>query len=573
MKGKQKKERSEVGFVHSIKGKIVLLVVVCMIIAVSFIMIAMLPSFSKNLIGTTENYMYDMAATYGKEVTELYKEKGEDALKAERLVLAIGSVTIKGVNTSYAYVTDGTGKIIYHRNASLMGTQSQNPLVLDLADQISGGTRPMTEAVNYTDQEGVAKCASYYVDPSKAFILIIEADESDILGSVSTITVRGIVVGIITMLFCCILGYIEAGVVARPIKNVTKIVEKIGRLDLTEDEKLTKLTRRKDETGKMSQAIQGMQVALIGIVSELQNQSNQLFAAAAILTKNSNETTNAVEQVELAIQDIAEGSTAQATDTETASRNVVLIGEMVEKTSQSANALDGRMKQMQAAGNDADGTLKELNQINEQAKSAIDIIFEQTKNTNQSAARIKEAIALITEIAEETNLLSLNATIEAARAGEQGRGFAVVAAQIQKLADQSNHSAMQVEEIANSLIQDSIKAVETMDEVKEIMDAQVAKVRSTDEIFGEVQNGMALSMDGIESINEQISQLDAARVKVIDVVQNLTAIAEENAASTEQTSASVTEVSAIMSDISANAKQLEEVANRLDANMDKFRLE
>ena len=184
--------------------------------------------------------------------------------------------------------------------------------------------------------------------------------------------------------------------------------------------------------------------------------------------------------------------------------------------------------------------------------------------------KIKDAIALITSIAEETNLLSLNASIEAARAGEQGKGFAVVANQIQKLAEQSNDSAMKVQGITNMLMEDSEKAVATMDKVKKIMDTQMQKVDTTGTMFSEVQEGIEKSMHGITSISEKTQNMDQARVNVVDIVQNLTAIAEENAAGTEEASASVTEVSAVVDDISNNAKQLLDVAQVIDQHMKKF---
>ena len=107
-------------------------------------------------------------------------------------------------------------------------------------------------------------------------------------------------------------------------------------------------------------------------------------------------------------------------------------------------------------------TLVELDSINLQTKDAIAMISEQTDDTNKSALEINEAISIISSIAEETNLLSLNASIEAARAGEQGKGFAVVAAQIQKLAEQSNDATDKISLIVKTLIDDSEKAVETM---------------------------------------------------------------------------------------------------------------
>ena len=142
----------------------------------------------------------------------------------------------------------------------------------------------------------------------------------------------------------------------------------------------------------------------------------------------------------------------------------------------------------------------------------MDMIYNQTNTTNSSAQRIKEATALITEIAEETNLLSLSASIEAARAGEQGRGFAVVAGQIQKLAEQSNESARQIEEIITSLLDDSGKAVETMEAVKEIMDEQNANVERTNDQVRQVIGQVDDSIAAIDRIAQQSKKLNETRI-------------------------------------------------------------
>ena len=248
------------------------------------------------------------------------------------------------------------------------------------------------------------------------------------------------------------------------------------------------------------------------------------------------------------------------------------MGNMLEETNQEVRNLMDNADNMRKASDEASTTLSDLEKINQQAKDAIDVIYEQTNTTNESALKIREATSLITSIAEETNLLSLNASIEAARAGEQGRGFAVVASQIQKLAEQSNDSARQIEAIIDSLISDSQKAVETMGEVKEIMNSQNENVEKTNSIFTQVKEGIFNSIDGVNKIADKTQKLDEARVNVVDVVQNLTAIAQENAASTEETSASVTEVSNIIYSISENATQLKEVANGLEENMNIFKI-
>ena len=229
-------------------------------------------------------------------------------------------------------------------------------------------------------------------------------------------------------------------------------------------------------------------------------------------------------------------------------------------------------KNMSKLGNEAFETLHELQDINAYAKESIDAIYEQTNNTNDSVHKIREATSLITSIAEETNLLSLNASIEAARAGVQGRGFAVVASQIQKLAEQTNESARHIEEIISSLLADSERAVQTMDVVKENMEKQTENVIRTDERFEEVLKGIAESLQAINRITLKTEEMDKARVNVVDTVQNLSAIAEENAASTQESSASITEISASISNIAEKAGELKDIANQMEERMQVFKL-
>lgn len=351
------------------------------------------------------------------------------------------------------------------------------------------------------------------------------------------------------------------------IKSLDQLAEGNLRANIRKD-----ALKRKDEISRIVRAIMNLRGQMSDVIGAIVEQSDSVQSTAQQISSGTEQTANAIGQVDVAVGEISDGATSQATETQRATENVIVMGDMIEQTRDEVNALKEHAQDMKAAGDMATQTLAELEAINQKTKNAIEVIYKQTNTTNASALRIQEVTKMITGIAEETNLLSLNAAIEAARAGEQGRGFAVVASQIQKLAEQSNASTEEIAKIINVLISDAERAVETMNDVKEIMEEQSQKVERTDQAFEKVRSGISASLHGVEKITEKTEKLDAARSNVIDIVQSLTAIAEENAAATEETSASVTEVTAIVEDIAQSAVHMTEFADCLREKINVFQV-
>ena len=557
---------------QSIKTKMVLMIIAAMAVLALTISGIYAVNVQNHLMDLNQNYLYDLAIAYGIEVNDQIDVIGYNtATDYNNLARSLGEVGLADVESSYAYLVSENGTMLYHPTKDKVGQPVENEVVKGVVERLQAGENVEPEVIQYRFK-GTMKYAAYYVTDRGHCILVISADESDILQSVRRVTMIGSVSAVILLIVVSVLTYLFVNSTIMPIKRVTEVVGRLAHMDFSEIEGQDKLVRRTDETGMMSRAVAELRAQLAEVVSSLRQQSTQLFSASESLHTNASETASTVEQVEKAVSEISEGASSQADETQKATENVILMGNMVEETSQEVENLISNADHMKKASDEATATLAALEKINQHAKEAIDVIYEQTNTTNESALKIREATSLITSIAEETNLLSLNATIEAARAGEQGRGFAVVASQIQKLAEQSNESARQIENIIDSLISDSQKAVETMGEVKTIMESQSENVEKTDAIFTEVKSGITSSIEGVNKIADKTKRLDEARVNVVDVVQNLTAIAEENAASTEETSASVTEVSNIVYNISENASQLKDVADGLEQNMNIFKM-
>lgn len=569
---KHSAKSTKTGFFSSIKSKTVMLLTSSIFLGIVLSIALTLPSVGNNTLTLTKNYMYDMTSAYGRvldqniNISVMY-------LYADRLETLLGGIGIKGMDSSYFYVTATDGTILYHPDQSKIGTTVESSVIQDVVNQLDNGKTP-DPAVKQYKYHGTDKYASYYIAGDGKAILVLTADRKEVMASVNKAFYTAVGAGAFIIILLGIIGYLITAKLTRPFLQVTQIINRLADMDFREDSQTTKLksiSMRKDESGTIARAIIVLRQSLISVITDIKNQSALLYETSAQLTGRANTTSGTVQNVEQAVSEIASGATNQAQETQKATEDIVLMGTMVEDTNSQVSALHNAADAIKDSSDTANSTLQELDTINKKAIDSINVIYEQTHTTNESALKIKEATTLIASIADETNLLSLNASIEAARAGEAGRGFAVVASQIQKLAEQSNDSARQIDEVIYTLLEDSEKAVKTMDEVKAIMEQQSENVSKAGIVFSQVETGIADSINGIAQIADRTNRLNSTRSGIVDVVQNLTAIAEENAASTQETSAAVNEVANVMQEISDHASELQDIASTLEKNISIFK--
>lgn len=573
-KHRRKKSDRGVSTAYSIGTKIVLLVVTAVLVVIVLLGMSYSIGIKKDYHRFILNYMEDVAEAHGGEVSLALKELKRESKEVtpEFLSELVGEININGMPSSYAYVVDRNGILCYHPVSSEIGSQVEVSVIKEVVQKIQSGSASMdTVAVQYL-YNGAEKYAAYHVTDDQQYILVVTADQDDALAGANAIVRLSSIAGAVLLVLFVAVALVVSRIIIRPIQQLTDITLEIASLDFRENETLGKMSQRKDESGAMAEAIDMLRSHLAEVIGSIIDSSTNIKNTSDQVDSKVRTITGAIEQVNHAVQEVADGAGSHADETQKATDNVVLMGDMIIESAEEMGLLGEHSREMLDASKEAAHTLEVLEEINRHATGAIQIIYEQTNTTNESALKIREATELITSIAEETNLLSLNAAIEAARAGEQGRGFAVVAGQIQKLAEQSNESAKQIEEIIHVLIEDSQKAVQAMDEVKEVMGRQNQNVDKTRESFIQVQEGIGKTMNSIGIIADKMNQIDEARDNVVDVVSNLTAIAQENAASTQQTFASVQEVGSNMILISENSEGLKRIADAFEQEMQAFQI-
>lgn len=368
-----------------------------------------------------------------------------------------------------------------------------------------------------------------------------------------------------------LLSLISATSLARSIVLAEKAVIEMstGNLNTKVNERIL---GRSDEIGDMARAVENLLEKLTGIVGKLQGSADSLYAEGNSLDEMAKQCSDTTDDVSRAVEEISKGAVSQAEEIQNASGQIAEMGTVIEDIVDNVNHLTETSEAMGRAGDASTETMQILSVSNDRTSEAIDAIGEQIRLTDESIKKISVATELITSIASQTNLLSLNASIESARAGEAGRGFAVVATEIQKLAVQSNDAAVEIQQIISNLMNESQKTMDEMKQADGLMKEQQEKLNDTKLKFGEVSTGIDVSRDGTEKIRVCADSCNSARTRVIDVISNLSAISEENAASAEETTASMQELNATINMLANEAAKLKDISAGLNEEMKFFRM-
>ena len=387
--------------------------------------------------------------------------------------------------------------------------------------------------------------------------------------------VRGIITTLIIIFLFIIVGLTALTIlmvesIVRPLKRVSGQLGEIadGNLlvELPDDNDIGK-----DELGDMQRSTKNLAEKLNAIIGKTKRAAAEVDDQSKDLAENASQCNTTCGQVTEAVGEISKGAMSQAESIEKAAQDTSNIGESISDITGSVADMDRCAADMKASCDKAMNALNTLIRQSESVTASVKEIGDSITSTNNSSKEISQFTDAITDIASQTNLLSLNASIEAARAGEAGRGFAVVADEIRQLADQSADSAEKIKGVVERLLSDSQSSLNVLDKLNTSFSEQATQL----DVTRSDMESMSLSVDSVKStsddINSRIKALDAAKNGLTEIIADLSAISEENAASTEETNASMEELNATFTIISDSAEKLQGLSDDLSKTISYFK--
>ncbi len=393
--------------------------------------------------------------------------------------------------------------------------------------------------------------------------------EKELFASVDNLMIMLLLVTAAIVLISAVIIIFVAKQMTSPLSNLSSFSEEISNGNLTDKLEID----GEDEIAKVSNGLNNTVFKLKEMISDISNSAEEVKAVSNNLSLSTSESLKGNEEVSKSMQEIAQGAVTQA---QGASEASIVTGELIEEINEVFKKCNDMIDTVEKSSHISESVSKGV----DEAISSIENIAEtnklnvkETQILLEQSKQIGQIVDVISAISEQTNLLSLNAAIEAARAGEQGKGFAVVAEEVRNLAEQSTNSSKKIADLIG-MIQNQIEIISNkMEKGTNEVISGVEKATLVGENFKEIERVFSTVINVADEVSKATNRMEKKASTTSDIINNVAAITEQNSAATQEVTASNEEQIAFMHEIVDSTYKLEELINKLNNTVDRFKLE
>lgn len=532
-------------------------------------------SWYKNAMASDELQMSDtyvdvdtgsLVITFSRKVKS--PTMGDFVLASDVYISNIEQVVLEANEIFHVFLIDKAGQIIGNPNPEFMDQKELKTIDdFEHSDLLRKVIQDGSYEKPFTLNEATPRC--YYSEDLGNFgWKIIYGLDGSYISEVKADSAKSAIIAIAVVLVASIVvAYFAAGYFKKIISSFAEKSKMIatGNLAVKFDEHT-----RTREISELDDDFKTMVGGLSDFVKMVREGAGSSRLNAEAMVADGEKVQNISEEIREAITSVAEGATQQAQDTYDAAENAKALGNVITDLKHAVEGLKGAIDTIDTKKVEGESLMQDMMKYDKDSMEIGKMVADVIAKTDTSSERIFGASDMIQSISDQTNLLALNAAIEAARAGDAGRGFAVVAEEIRKLAEESARFSGEIQTIITELREQTESAVQSMGELSEVTKAQDESAVLTSEKLKEISHAVDDSKAQIKAVSAAGSRLVTNSENVIRLIQNLSSIAEQNAASTQEANASVDSQNELVNEFVKKAAELKGVIEELEEETTRF---
>lgn len=499
----------------------------------------------------------------GCDSVEEYQEFIDDINRENTLNYALFIQNLDGVVTAVAHSDPSRIGLVLEDAGSIAAARDGESYVGYYTYSVTGGLTLDVLAPIYNEENQLLG----------ALNIGIPVDEETMNSILSSSLLKVTAISVVcTILLLVILSMVIYILVIIPMKRLSDNIARMSKYDLSQDKTgvIAAYCRRTDEIGVISNDFETMRLSIIRLIEEITGVINELTGQADSLSNVSGSVEETSSQLSQTVNEVANGATSQAQETAEGQERVADLSQLIEVVQENMRILDDAAKSVSDIKDEGIEALKIVVDNTEKNNQSSSRVYEVITETNRQTGKIKEASAQIRDIADQTNLLALNASIEAARAGDAGKGFAVVATEIGNLAGETNELTSRIEDVIQELVQKMDLAVSVIESMQSSAQMQSESVSDTEKKFDLIANNIREMEERCVQMEESTQRMEESKNVIVNVVSNLSAISQENAACMEEAAASVDEQTKSIAIVSQSSQHVASLADKLSEEINRF---
>lgn len=501
---------SKVPWYRSISARIMLLVFAVVLVTVLVITISVTNNVKSSFMETLNGSLLFTA-----ECERDYADAviGPLEVPVNKYVMILAEVKVNVYDTSYCFVVDPSGNVMYHPLRTVQGTTPDIPLIKEAIAAASADVEEATGQGSYTFN-GVKKLAAY-AETENGNIIFATVDESEGTQTLNDIINICTIIGVLMIVIALLGAFVLTRLISRPIQTLTGVIKDTAEFNFKKNDNTVKLSKRGDETGMMARAVHAMRDNLRGMITDIEASSDKITENINTLKEMTLEVNEMCADNSATSGQIADGMEEAAATTDTIYTN---IGNMQSDAmniiglSEAGDSLSGEVRDR------ADVLKSKTREATQKTRDTYeDVKVRSARAIEESKAveKINELTDAIMRISSQTSLLALNASIEAARAGDAGRGFAVVASEIGTLASQTSTTVANI----NTIVSEVNGAVNNMSSCLEDTSEFLEKTVLTD--YADFENVSEQYSADAEKFKESMNEVKAAITTLTESITNI----------------------------------------------------